>query len=474
MLAKPPQRGRCKSRLAADVGEGRAARLARAFLHDAWAAAQAACVRARARGLAADAVLATTAPGSEYPCLDPEPACVPQPEGDLGRRMAGLLADALAIRSRALLLGTDTVALPDGHLDAAIDALADHDAVLGAHEDGGFWCLGGRASAVALRSPAWLDGLDWTRDATRAPTAERVRALRLSLAEAPAWFDVDRGDDLARLASVLGRTPPSGAKPPSCATPSPAPRTAAELARGPDDGLVSVVVPTWNEGDGLRAALDALARQPGPLEVVVADGGSTDGSLAACPPEVVRVRSARGRGTQLAAGARAATADVLLFLHCDGRLPDDGLAHVRASVAAGAEAGAFVTRTVADPELPNRLGPLLRLADLRSRITRHPYGDQALFCTRAGYLAAGGFAEIPLMEDLDLARRLAARGPLARLHTPVTVSGRRFQRHPLRSLVLMRTLPALWRLGVKPETLARLYERESREPRAQGPATSSW
>jgi len=360
--------------------------------------------------------------------------------------MATLLADALAEAPRALLLGTDTVALPEGHLDAAIALLAEHDVVLGPHADGGYWCLGGRARAAALGDPGWLDGLDWDVDATRAQTEARARERGLSVARAPGWFDVDRGADLPRLERAVE----AGA----------APRTRAELRRGPAPALVSVVVPTWNEGAPLREAVEALSRQPGPLEIVLADGGSDDGSLAGpWPDEVVVVRAPRGRGTQLAAGARAATGDLLVFLHCDGRLPEGGLDRVREAVASGHEAGAFVTRTVPDPSLRNRLGPLLRLADLRSRIARHPYGDQAMFCTRALYLAVGGFAEIPLMEDLDLARRLAARGALARLRPPVTVSGRRFQRRPLRSLLLMRTLPTLWRLGVKPETLARLYER---------------
>jgi len=121
------------------------------------------------------------------------------------------------------------------------------------------------------------------------------------------------------------------------------------------------------------------------------------------------------------------------------------------------EAGAFVTRTVADRTLPDRAGPLLRLFDLRSRFARHPYGDQALFVRRSAYEAAGGFRPLPICEDYDLSLRLAARAPLLRLHPAVAVSGRRVQGRPLRALLRNRIIPPLFRLGVDPALLARFY-----------------
>jgi len=155
-----------------------------------------------------------------------------------------------------------------------------------------------------------------------------------------------------------------------------------------------------------------------------------------------------------------ASADAFLFLHADTRLPPGGADLVRAALASpGTEAGAFVTHTRPEPGLPNRAGPLLRLADLRSRTTRHPYGDQALFVTRAAYQAVGGFRPLPILEDWDLSVRLAGRRPLARLRPPVTVSGRRIQAHPVRALLLNRLIPPLYRLGVDPGRLARWYGR---------------
>jgi hypothetical protein len=139
------------------------------------------------------------------------------------------------------------------------------------------------------------------------------------------------------------------------------------------------------------------------------------------------------------------------------RLPADAARWVAAALADPAVvAGAFRIRTVAD-RARNRLGPLLRLADQRARVTRYPYGDQALFVRRAAFAQAGGFPAQPLFEDLELARRLHRLGRIRTVPACVRVSGRRFLQRPLRSLLAMHTLPMLYRLGVSPETLARLY-----------------
>jgi hypothetical protein len=123
---------------------------------------------------------------------------------------------------------------------------------------------------------------------------------------------------------------------------------------------------------------------------------------------------------------------------------------------AGVVAGAFRVRTVADAGR-NWLGPLLRLADLRSRLTRYPYGDQAVFVRRAAFERVGGFPEQPLFEDVELARRLRRIGRLRTVPATVQASGRRFLARPLRSVLAMHLFPTLYRLGVSPETLARLY-----------------
>jgi rSAM/selenodomain-associated transferase 2 len=199
----------------------------------------------------------------------------------------------------------------------------------------------------------------------------------------------------------------------------------------------------------------------GVAEVVVVDGGSRDRTreIAAAVPGIRVLSAPRGRGPQMNAGARATTAPVLLFLHADVSLPDDATAWIARALADPAVvAGAFRTWHVADvPEARSWVLPFLHVADVRSRVTRLPYGDQALFVRRAAFEATGGFPPQRLFEDIELARRLRRLGRVVTVRASVRVSGRRFLRGPLRALVAMRLFPLLYRLGVPADVLARLY-----------------
>jgi rSAM/selenodomain-associated transferase 2 len=221
---------------------------------------------------------------------------------------------------------------------------------------------------------------------------------------------------------------------------------------------LSVIIPTLDEERTIEAQVRRTAALEGVDEVLVVDGGSRDETVRRVP-QLARVRTLeapRGRASQLNAGARAATGEVLLFLHADVALPEAARRLIEAALADGrAIGGAFRTWTVADRA--SWLGPLVHLADLRSRYTRLPYGDQALFVRREVFEAVGGFPEQPLMEDLELARRLRRVGRLARVPARVTVSARRFTARPFFSLAVMNTFPVLYRLGVPPDVLARIY-----------------
>lgn len=214
------------------------------------------------------------------------------------------------------------------------------------------------------------------------------------------------------------------------------------------DARLSIVVPALNEAGGIRAALDALA----PLrarghEVIVVDGGSTDGTAELAAALCDRVLSApRGRASQMNAGARAASGEVLLFLHADTRLPE------RFTIPADSLWGRF------DVRIQGR-HPLLRVVawamNLRSRLTGIATGDQAIFVRRQAF---PGFEEIPLMEDIALSRRLKRLGAPACLREQVVTSGRRWEsRGVLRTIFLMWRLRLLYFLGVSPQSLARRY-----------------
>jgi rSAM/selenodomain-associated transferase 2 len=170
---------------------------------------------------------------------------------------------------------------------------------------------------------------------------------------------------------------------------------------------LSIIVPVLNEAAGIRRVLAALQelRADG-AEIVVVDGGSADDTKALATPLADRVLNApRGRGRQLNAGAAAARGTSLLFLHADTRLPAAGLAPMFAALGAGTVWGRF------DVRIEGSLRGLAMVAFLmnqRSRLTGIATGDQGMFVTHAAFLRVGGFPETPLMEDIDLSRRLRA------------------------------------------------------------------
>jgi len=228
---------------------------------------------------------------------------------------------------------------------------------------------------------------------------------------------------------------------------------------------LSIVIPVLDEEARIGRSLEAARALAGVAEVVVVDGGSRDRTLAVVGEAAERTTGARlvvvtaprGRGLQLNAGARAASGDVLLFLHADVTLPPDAVARVAEALAApDVVGGAFHVHTVADDGF-NWLGPLLRLADVRSYVSALPYGDQGVFVRRADFDAVGGFPDQALMEDVELATRLWTRGRLVIVPAAVQVSGRRFLARPVRSLLAMRLFPVLYRLGVPADVLAQLY-----------------
>jgi rSAM/selenodomain-associated transferase 2/rSAM/selenodomain-associated transferase 1 len=230
--------------------------------------------------------------------------------------------------------------------------------------------------------------------------------------------------------------------------------------------FLSIVVPVLDEGATLATRLQALAplRARG-AELLVVDGGSTDGTLAIARAHADRVLQApRGRAAQLNAGACAARGGVLLFLHADTQLPPETDRLIAAALAAGHHWGRFDVRIEGrHPLLP----VVAALMNLRSRWSGIATGDQAVFVRRRAFESLGGFAPLPLMEDIDLSERLKRLGPPACLRERVTTSGRRWDRHGFwRTVGLMWWLRAAWALGADPHALAQRYGYRPRAPAA--------
>lgn len=221
---------------------------------------------------------------------------------------------------------------------------------------------------------------------------------------------------------------------------------------------ISVVIPTLDAAGELPATLAALAGCRLVREIVIADGGSADGTAAiACTAGAKTIVASRGRGVQLAAGAALATGHWLLFLHADCRpLPgwERAVADFIAQPDAARRAGYFKLALDDTSAAARRLE---RIVAWRCRALALPYGDQGLLIARALYDAVGGFAPIPLMEDVDLVRRLGRRR-LAPIDATVQASARRYQREgyvrrPLRNLLCL----SLYFAGVAPRHIACIY-----------------
>jgi hypothetical protein len=416
-FARAPVPGRVKTRLAAGVGAREAARIYRRLaegVHGALLAAQSGGILevalAPAEPWDAAAVSAWLA-GARH--------VWPQPEGDLGARLRGLFARAFASGAeRAAAVGTDLVGLAPEDLARAFERLDGADVALAPTADGGYGLL-----ALRRPAPTLFEGIPWGTSTVADATRARARAAGLSLVELPVLREVDRAEDL------------DGAVP-----------------------LLSVLVPVLDEAERLPRLLADLP-PASDLEVVVADGGSRDGSAEIALRAGARVvRSRRGRGRQLGAAARAARGRWYWTLHADARLEPGATEAVLDFCRAGRARWAF-SRARIDGDAAG-----LRLVEfgnfLRARFLKTPYGDQGILVCALAYEEAGGYPPVALMEDLLLARRLARRGPPALLPVTVLVDPRRWERRGVLGALRanLGTLLSFLLRGEDPEELARRYE----------------
>lgn len=219
---------------------------------------------------------------------------------------------------------------------------------------------------------------------------------------------------------------------------------------------ISIIIPALNEARHIRKTLLSLQplRQRG-YEVIVVDGGSGDDTVALATPLVDAVLvSPHGRAVQMAAGAEHASHPVLWFLHADTLVPKEA-DHAIVDALQRSEWGRFDVALSGDQPL---LRVVERLINLRSRLSGIATGDQGIFVSRELFQHVGGMPQQPLMEDVELSRRLKRSGRPACLRQRLVTSSRRWEQHGIvRTILLMWWLRAAYAVGVSPQRLARWY-----------------
>ncbi len=224
---------------------------------------------------------------------------------------------------------------------------------------------------------------------------------------------------------------------------------------------ISVIIPTLNEEESLPRTLACLSA-PALTEIIIVDGGSTDGTLSVAREFCARTANARvitspqGRARQMNEGAQASQGEILLFLHADTQLPAQAGQIVESALAKRNAVGGRFDVRFDNPSAWSRI--ISSFMNQRSRLTGIVTGDQALFVRRQVFELLGGFAQIPLMEDIEFSSRLQQAGRTVALRDTVVTSFRRWdQQGPLRTILLMWTLRFLYWVGVSPHRLARVY-----------------
>jgi len=221
---------------------------------------------------------------------------------------------------------------------------------------------------------------------------------------------------------------------------------------------LGIVIPVLNEAEQIAVKLQALQALRADCELLLVDGGSVDNSPTIAEPLIDKVvHSGCGRARQMNCGAAQTTAEVLLFLHADTRLPDGAVDRILQAIDAGYQWGRFDVGFDSHRAIFTLIALLM---NWRSRLTGIATGDQAIFVTRLAFQAVGGFPNIALMEDIALSASLKKLGKPCCLTDKVVTSARRWLRHGIfKTILLMWRLRLAYFFGANPDDLAARYYR---------------
>jgi rSAM/selenodomain-associated transferase 2 len=229
---------------------------------------------------------------------------------------------------------------------------------------------------------------------------------------------------------------------------------------GRDKLSISIIIPVLNEGEGIERSLDRLnkCRYDGISEIIVVDGNKKGNTIKLLRDrKVIALKSEKGRAMQMNSGARIACGDILLFLHADTCLPDKAFEQITSVIKTGRYVGGAFTLGFGSQRWALKF--IAAVASIRSRITRIPFGDQAIFIKRNYFEKAGGFCDIPLMEDIELMKRIRRRGDAIHIiPLKVTTSARKWEKEGIIHTTLRNwMLQFLYCCGMPSAKLLRYY-----------------
>ncbi len=225
----------------------------------------------------------------------------------------------------------------------------------------------------------------------------------------------------------------------------------------------SVNIPVYNEASAINSTIENILETKAGrrVEILACDGHPLKTTLNEIKnPEIVKISSAKGRGTQMNAGAKKASGRILVFLHADTKLPQNAFARIEKALGMqNIRAGAFNLGIDSQKKIYRIIE---KISSLRSRITRVPYGDQVFFTTGEYFHETGGFADIPIMEDVDFMERIKKRKEkIFIIHDRVKTSSRKWDEEGVIFCTLRNWfLITCHHMGIRPDRLVKIYYRD--------------
>ncbi|MFO8028913.1 MAG: TIGR04283 family arsenosugar biosynthesis glycosyltransferase [Cyclonatronaceae bacterium] len=374
---------------------------------------------------------------------------------DLGQRMKRAFQEVYSAGyDRAVIIGSDCPELDTSYLEQAFSALESHDAVAGPAIDGGYYLLGMRTL-----HPGVFDNKPWSTDSVFERTLQDFKQAGLRTYLLPELRDLDTIGDYRQMEPLLKRM--------ARGHPGARQREHQDHLQAGNTGqesppFVSMIIPVYNEEDGLASFLHALqsvlSLEKVSYEIIMVDGGSTDRTVAVAGGAGIRcvVSPRKGRAAQMNYGAGLTRGKILYFLHADTLPPPGALSKIKKATGKGTRSGCF--RLSFDE--PSRL---MRFYAWFTRFDLLPfrYGDQSLFVNASLFERMGGFREDhAVMEDNEFFRRLRKEGSFVVLEDRVVTSARKYRENGFLRLQLIFTLIfVMYYLGFRQETLVSVYRR---------------